>query len=328
MRTQKLSKGEYVMNEQHLLEKINSPDDVKRLNIKELNALAAEIRQYIIQVLSKNGGHLAPNLGVVELTLALHKVFSTPQDKIVFDVGHQSYIHKIITGRREAFKTIRQYGGLSGFPKRNESAHDAFGTGHSSTSISAALGMAVARDLKHEKHEVVAVIFQRFAHRFAHGLRRREMDYRIEVVFFEHPGKGVAVAAVGLFERDVDARDPAHALDCIHVAVREIVDDHHVVPRTDQFHGGVRTDITGAAADQNTRFFHKLTVFIRTTNISKKYARPPISPENLGRRRKILSRRASGLPCGYGRDMRRDAVPGDRPTACQERGKVRPGHGS
>lgn len=158
MRTQKLSKGEYVMNEQHLLEKINSPDDVKRLNIKELNALAEEIRQYIIQVLSKNGGHLAPNLGVVELTLALHKVFSTPQDKIVFDVGHQSYIHKIITGRREAFKTIRQYGGLSGFPKRNESAHDAFGTGHSSTSISAALGMAVARDLKHEKHEVVAVI--------------------------------------------------------------------------------------------------------------------------------------------------------------------------
>ncbi len=146
------------MSEQHLLDTINSPEDVKKLSVKELNRLAAEIRTYMIQVLSHNGGHLAPNLGVVELTLALHKVFSTPKDKIIFDVGHQSYIHKIITGRREQFKTIRQYGGLSGFPKRNESEHDAFGTGHSSTSISAALGMAVARDIKHEDYDVVAVI--------------------------------------------------------------------------------------------------------------------------------------------------------------------------
>ncbi len=146
------------MSEKHILDTINSPEDIKKLSVKELDCLAEEIRSYMIQVLSRNGGHLAPNLGVVELTLALHKVFSTPKDKIIFDVGHQSYIHKIITGRREQFKTIRQYGGLSGFPKRNESEHDAFGTGHSSTSISAALGMAVARDLRHEDYEVVAVI--------------------------------------------------------------------------------------------------------------------------------------------------------------------------
>ena len=115
-----------------------------------LNELAAEIREYMIEVISKNGGHLAPNLGVVELTLALHKVFNCPKDKIIWDVGHQSYIHKIITGRREAFKTLRQYNGISGFPKIQESKYDAFGTGHSSTSISAALGMAIARDLKGE----------------------------------------------------------------------------------------------------------------------------------------------------------------------------------
>lgn len=112
----------------------------------------------MIEVISKNGGHLAPNLGVVELTLALHKVFNCPKDKIIWDVGHQSYIHKIITGRREAFKTLRQYKGLSGFPKISESEYDAFGTGHSSTSISAALGMAIARDLKGEDNEIIAVI--------------------------------------------------------------------------------------------------------------------------------------------------------------------------
>ena len=141
-----------------LLDTINSPADVKALNMEELKRLAEEIRQFLISVISKTGGHLAPNLGVVELTLALHRVFSTPQDKIVFDVGHQSYIHKIITGRREQFPTLRQYGGLSGFPKRSESAHDAFGTGHSSTSISAAVGMAVARDLQQQDYNVVAVI--------------------------------------------------------------------------------------------------------------------------------------------------------------------------
>ena len=146
------------MSETKLLDTINSPVDVKALTEEQLVQLAGEIRQLIIEVTAKNGGHLAPNLGVVELTLALHKVFSTPKDKIVFDVGHQAYIHKIITGRREVFHTLRQYGGLSGFPKRSESKHDAFGVGHSSTSISAALGMAVARDVKGEDYNVVAVI--------------------------------------------------------------------------------------------------------------------------------------------------------------------------
>lgn len=141
-----------------LLNTINSPEDVKKLSEQQLEQLAQEIRQFMISVISKTGGHLAPNLGVVELTLALHRVFSTPKDKLVFDVGHQAYVHKIITGRREQFPTLRQYGGLSGFPKRSESEHDAFGTGHSSTSISAALGMAVARDLQGEDYDVVAVI--------------------------------------------------------------------------------------------------------------------------------------------------------------------------
>ncbi len=146
------------MKEHNLLATINSPADIKNLSYAEMEQLAAEIRQYMLEVISKNGGHLAPNLGVVELTLALHRVFNTPKDKLIFDVGHQAYIHKILTGRREAFTTLRQYGGISGFPKISESPHDAFGAGHSSTSISAALGMAVARDLQGEDYDVVAVI--------------------------------------------------------------------------------------------------------------------------------------------------------------------------
>ena len=141
-----------------MLEKINSPKDVKKLKIEEKKQLAQEIRKYILQVVSENGGHLASNLGVVELTLALHSVFNTPKDKIVWDVGHQSYTHKIITGRREQFKTLRQKDGLAGFPKTSESEYDSFNTGHSSTSISAALGMARARDLKGENNQVIAVI--------------------------------------------------------------------------------------------------------------------------------------------------------------------------
>ncbi len=141
-----------------LLEKINSPQDIKGLDIAGLEQLAGEIRSYMLQVVSRTGGHLAPNLGVVELTLALHYVFDSPADQLVFDVGHQSYIHKILTERRQAFASLRQYGGLSGFPKPSESPYDAFGTGHSSTSISAALGLAIARDLKGEQHHVVAVI--------------------------------------------------------------------------------------------------------------------------------------------------------------------------
>ena len=140
------------------LQNINSPQDVKSLTVTELNELAQELRDYMIEVTSKNGGHLAPSLGVVELTLALHKVFSTPKEKIIFDVGHQAYVHKIITGRREWFKTLRTYGGMSGFPKRSESDHDAFGVGHSSTSVSAAVGMAIARDTLGEDYDIVAVI--------------------------------------------------------------------------------------------------------------------------------------------------------------------------
>jgi 1-deoxy-D-xylulose-5-phosphate synthase len=141
-----------------ILETINSPDDLKKLSATKLPAVAAELRQIIIETCAKNGGHLAPSLGVVELTIALHRVFSTPADKIVWDVGHQAYAHKILTGRRERFGTLRTLNGISGFPKRGESPHDAFDVGHSSTSISAATGYAAARDLDGRKNKVLAVI--------------------------------------------------------------------------------------------------------------------------------------------------------------------------
>lgn len=141
-----------------LLEQINSPDDVKKLSDTELTRLAAEIREFLIGSVSKTGGHLASNLGVVELTLAICKVFRLPEDKIIWDVGHQSYVHKLLTGRREQFQTLRQFGGMSGFPKCEESPYDCFNTGHSSTSVSAALGMAAARDLVGGSNYIAAVI--------------------------------------------------------------------------------------------------------------------------------------------------------------------------
>ena len=125
-----------------LIEKINSPADLKKLSVKELNALAEELRGELIDVISKNGGHLSSNLGVVELTVSLHFLFDSPADRILWDVGHQSYVHKLLTGRRERFGTLRQFGGLSGFPNQAESAHDAFVAGHSGNSVSAALGFA------------------------------------------------------------------------------------------------------------------------------------------------------------------------------------------
>lgn len=141
-----------------MLENINSDKDLKKLNKEEKEELAEDIRKYILEIVSKNGGHLASNLGVVELTLALHSVFDLPKDKIIWDVGHQSYVHKILTGRKEELKTLRKLDGIAGFPKTNESETDCFNTGHSSTSISAALGMARARDIKKENNSVIAVI--------------------------------------------------------------------------------------------------------------------------------------------------------------------------
>jgi 1-deoxy-D-xylulose-5-phosphate synthase len=140
-----------------LLESIHSPADLKLLNFAQMTELAEEIREFLIQTLSKTGGHLGPNLGVVELTLALHTVFNTPEDKLLFDVSHQAYIHKILTGRLDRFETIRQPGGLNGFMQRTESEHDCYGAGHAGTALSAALGMAVARDLSGGKEHVVAV---------------------------------------------------------------------------------------------------------------------------------------------------------------------------
>ena len=141
-----------------ILESVNSPKDIKKLDDAQLKQLCAEIREYMIQTVSQTGGHLASNLGVVELTVALHKVFNSPTDQIVFDVGHQCYTHKIITGRREAFKTLRTEGGISGFIRPVESEHDIFSSGHSSVSISEAIGLAKAKQIKGEKGKVIAVI--------------------------------------------------------------------------------------------------------------------------------------------------------------------------
>ncbi|QRG87389.1 1-deoxy-D-xylulose-5-phosphate synthase [Bulleidia sp. zg-1006] len=140
------------------LEGIKDPSFLKDASISELNELSSDIRHFLVDSLSKTGGHLASNLGVVELSVALHKVFDSPKDKIIFDVGHQSYVHKILTGRGKDFSSLRKHKGLSGFPKRKESIHDVWESGHSSTSLSAALGMAIARDMNHDDYQVIAVI--------------------------------------------------------------------------------------------------------------------------------------------------------------------------
>ena len=139
------------------LNEIHSSADVRRVPEKELDVLAAEMRQRIIDVVSQNGGHLASNLGVVELTIALHRAFDLPKDHIVFDVGHQCYAHKLLSGRQNEFSTLRRFEGMAGFPRREESDCDAFDTGHASTAISAAVGLARARDLEGKHNQVVAV---------------------------------------------------------------------------------------------------------------------------------------------------------------------------
>src|ERR1700750_454491 len=140
-----------------ILDTIHAPGDIKHLSVAQLEELAGEIRERMIRTLSKTGGHLGPNLGVVELTLAMHYVFDTPKDHFVFDVSHQAYVHKLLTGRRKQFHTIRTPGGLNGFMLRTESPHDCYGAGHAGTALSAALGMAVARDLAGGKEHIVAV---------------------------------------------------------------------------------------------------------------------------------------------------------------------------
>ena len=141
-----------------ILDKVNDLEDFKSLPVKDLPHLATEIREFLIQNISKTGGHLAPNLGIVELTMALHYVFNSPKDKIIFDVGHQCYVHKILTGRKNKFETLRQLNGISGFPKTRESIHDTFDVGHSSTSISSAIGIATANKLSGKDDYTIALI--------------------------------------------------------------------------------------------------------------------------------------------------------------------------
>ena len=163
-----------------VLEKIQKENDIKKLSPGELNSLADEIRQFLIEKLSVTGGHLASNLGVVELTMALHLEFSLPQDKLIWDVGHQSYTHKLLTGRKGGFDVLRKYRGMSGFPKRRESDCDAFNTGHSSTSVSAGLGYVAARELSGENdHHIAEAVFKAFAKALDEA---SGMDGRIDTV--------------------------------------------------------------------------------------------------------------------------------------------------
>ena len=155
LKVRRLRKG---MGITMFLEKIEKTNDIKQIAAENYNALAEEIRQFLIESISMTGGHLGSNLGAVELTMALHLSLNLPEDKIIWDVGHQSYTHKILTGRRDGFVNLRKYGGISGFPKRKESDCDSFDTGHSSTSISAGLGMVKARDLEGGRNTIVSVI--------------------------------------------------------------------------------------------------------------------------------------------------------------------------
>ena len=141
-----------------VLEQINGPQDLKRLDQRQLKVLSEELRAFLVETVSKTGGHMASNLGAVELTIAIHRVFDTSKDRLVFDVGHQCYVHKILTGRRELFSTLRQLGGISGYPRPSESIHDAFIAGHASNSVSVALGMARSRALQDEDYQVLALI--------------------------------------------------------------------------------------------------------------------------------------------------------------------------
>ncbi len=168
------------------LDRVNDPADLRNFTIPELKGLASDVRSFLIEVISKTGGHLGAGLGAVELSVALHHVFHTPEDKLVWDVGHQAYPHKILTGRKDRLHTIRQYKGLSGFLKRNESPYDTFGAGHASTAISAALGMVAARELTKQK-------VQRCRHRRRrlddgrHGVRRDEQRRHHEEGYDCHP---------------------------------------------------------------------------------------------------------------------------------------------
>ena len=157
-----------------LLDKIDQPSDLKKLNAQQVEKLCAEIRHFLLENISKTGGHLASNLGTVELTVALHRVLETPKDKIVFDVGHQCYTHKLLTGRRKQFDHLRQLDGISGFPNPHESVHDAFIAGHGNTALSLAIGMAWAKKIKHEPGLVVAVMLP---HKLV-CLRKRNRDQR------------------------------------------------------------------------------------------------------------------------------------------------------
>src|SRR5712691_6143240 len=208
-----------------VLERINDPRDLRALHKDELLQLCREIREYTVEMVQRTGGHISSSLGTVELTVALHRVFESPRDKIVWDTGHQAYVHKMLTGRRARFDSLRQLGGISGFLVRTESEHDQFGAGHAGTSISAAHGMALARDLKGEDHHVVAVIGDGAltAGLAFEGLNNVGHDHRRVIVVLNDNGMSIA-PNVGAVSRMLEAVCTARAHRGAKHVVRQVLD--------------------------------------------------------------------------------------------------------
>ncbi len=206
------------------LEKIDSPKDLKALNLAELTDLAEEMRGYLISVISENPGHFAPNLGTVELAIALHSIFDTPHDKVIWDIGHQAYPHKILTGRRDRFPTLRQYGGISGFLSRAESEYDVFGAGHSSTSLAAALGIAAARDLKNEDYKVIAVIGDGgLTGGIAFEALNAAGDFRKDIIVVLNDNQMSISATVGAFSKYFNRIVTNRAYNLIRSGAKELI---------------------------------------------------------------------------------------------------------
>jgi 1-deoxy-D-xylulose-5-phosphate synthase len=208
-----------------LLEKINTPTDLKSLTLGELEELAEEMRSYLLSVLSEHSGHFAPNLGTVELAIALHYVFNTPHDQVIWDIGHQAYPHKLLTGRRDAFSTLRQYGGISGFLSRAESEYDVFGAGHSSTSLAAALGIATARDFNNEDYKVVSVIGDGgLTGGMAFEALNAAGDFRKDMIVVLNDNQMSISATVGAFSKYFNRLVTNRAYNALRSGAKELMD--------------------------------------------------------------------------------------------------------
>ena len=208
-----------------ILEKIDSPANLKSLSLAELKTLAQEIREYMLAVLSEHPGHFAPNFGTIELAIALHRVFDTPRDRVIWDIGHQAYPHKLLTGRRDQFPTVREYGGISGFLSREESEYDVFGAGHSSTSLAAALGIATAREINKENYKVVAVIGDGgLTGGMAFEALNAAGDFRTDMIVVLNDNQMSISATVGAFSKYFNRLTSNKAYNVLRSGAKEFMD--------------------------------------------------------------------------------------------------------